>query len=247
MALKKKIDKETFEKLSKDVQSNYTANGDHYLLDLEGDDTAELRRAKDREAADAVQLRKEKKELEDRLKALDTGDGNENKDKDIEKLTKAFDKKLEKLREENAAAVRERDDRLAARDAQTKKSMIDAAAMSIAAKISTSPKLLARELAERFDVDLEGDTPKLVILGTDGKVSSMTAEQLSKEFVANKEYAAIMIGSKASGSGAPLNKDTSRNRPSGASNSGDQAPDLSKMPFKDLAAIIKERKESQQR
>lgn len=247
MALKKKIDKTEFEKLSKDVQANYTANGDHYLLDLEGDEAAELRRAKDREAQDAATLRAELKTLKEEmaaLKAAPAGEGEGAKDKDVEKLTKAFDKKMAAMQETFDKAQAASEAKIAARDAATKKSMIDSAAMAIATKISTVPAIMAKTIAERFDVDFTGDEPKLVILGKDMKASALTSDQLSKEFSTNPDYAAIVVGSKGSGSGAPRNG-TERKPPSGAGDT-DKPQDLSKLAPKDLAAVLKERKEASQ-
>lgn len=247
MALKKKIDKADFDKLSKDVQANYTANGDHYLLDLEGDEAAELRRAKDREAHDAATLRAELKTLKEEMAALKAApgdDGDKNKDKDIDKLTKAFDKKLATMQETFDKAQAASDAKLASRDQSTKKSMIDAAAMAIATKISTVPAIIAKTIADRFDVDFTGDEPKLVILGKDMKASALTSDQLSKEFSTNPDYAAIIVGSKASGSGAPRNG-TERKPPSGAGET-EKPQDLSKLTPKNLAVVLKERREASQ-
>jgi hypothetical protein len=56
MALKLKLAKTEFEKLSAELQAEYIEDGDEYRLDVSGiEDTGALRRAKDRE----VQLRKD--------------------------------------------------------------------------------------------------------------------------------------------------------------------------------------------
>lgn len=247
MALKKKLDKAAFDALTKDVQKEYTANGDHYLLDLADDDAAELRRAKDREAQDAAQLRKDLKALQDKIAELEgAGGSDKNKETDIAKLTASFESKLAKLNEKFEGEKKALTDKQAQRDMQTRKSMIDAAAAAIATKISTVPTIMATTLATRFDVDFTGDEPKLVVLDASGKPSAMTPDQLSKEFLANKEFAGILIGNKASGSGAPRDGNTPR-KPSGAGGTGDETPaDFSKMTGKQLADHLKERKAQQQ-
>ena len=72
----------------------------------------------------------------------------------------------------------------------------------------------------------------------------MSLEKLEKEFVANKEFASIIIGSKATGGGAP--KGGADNKPGGGAPASDNVVDLSKMKPKDLAAVLKARKEANQ-
>ena len=64
MALKKKITKEAFEKLPDVLKSEYVANGDDYVLDVDGEeDTGALKRAKDREKQRADELATQIKDL----------------------------------------------------------------------------------------------------------------------------------------------------------------------------------------
>lgn len=244
MALKKKIDEETFKALPKDVQTNYTKSGDNYILDLEGDDAEELKRGKDRANEEAKEAKKAQKAAEKKLAELEEQIGDGDKEKDIAKLTKAFDAKLKVATDAMEAAKKESVDKIAARDALTKKSMIDAASKEIATKISTMPTIMARFLADRLSVEIseEGEAA-LVVLDAKGKASSLTIEQLQKEFSTNKEYAGMIIGSKASGSGTP--RQGTERTPSSAGTSGDTAPDLSKMKVADLTQVLKDRKASQ--
>lgn len=122
------------------------------------------------------------------------------------------------------------------------KSLKDSVALTIAAKISTAPDLLAPKIAERLSVDMTGDEPKTVILGADGKPDKdMTIEKLSQEVVANPAYKAIIIASKASGGGAP-GKPLIKPQGGGAPLDGEQPFDASKAAPSDLANRIKERK-----
>ena len=51
MALKKKLTKAEYEKLSEHIKAEYIEDGDGFRLDIDGDeDTGALKRAKDREA-----------------------------------------------------------------------------------------------------------------------------------------------------------------------------------------------------
>lgn len=246
MSLKRKITKAEFDKLSKDLQKEYTADGDDYVLDVEAsddddderdpeNDPAELRRARDREKADAKKL---KKELADANKKLATLEGGrDNKDKDIDKLEGEYKEKV-------AAAEAERDSIKEKSQNQIRSQMINAAANTLASEISTMPKLMAKEIRERLSVEFDDDgEPELIIRNAKGKASDMTLDQLKKEFVANKEFSAIIIASKASGGSAPRNG--ADQKPGGAGASEQSPTDLSKLSPKDLAKHLKAKKEAE--
>lgn len=253
MAVKTKITKAEYDKLSDERKKDYKAGefSDTYVLDTdEGgeDDPAELRRALAREREDRKKAQKELRELKEKGEG-DDGDEGEGEGEgepapkgkgkrateDAAKIDRdwkaKFDKETGKL---NA--------KLAAKDTFIKKQMIEGTANSIAAKISTSPKLLAKAIQDRLSVDMDGDEPELVILGDDGKASGLTVDKLEKEFVANKEYSSIIIGSKASGGGAP--KTSPDTKTGGGAPASDEKTDLSKLSGKDLAATLKARKEA---
>lgn len=125
--------------------------------------------------------------------------------------------------------------------------LIDGAALALASKISTAPALMVPHIKSRLDVDFSGDVPTTVIKGADGKASKdLTMDKLAEEFVANKEFSAIIKQSSARGSGAPLvpgNRQPGSGAPAGG-NQGDFV--ASKASGKDLAARIAERKAADQ-
>jgi hypothetical protein len=260
MALKKQISKADYDKLSDERKKDYKAGeySDTFVLDIDGDETddpAELRRALAREKADRKAAQKEAREL--KAKLGDEGDEGDDDDGEndppatgrqrrganrAEADAKKIDADWKKKYDKDTAA---RDAKLSAKDAFIKKTMVDGTAERIAAKISTSPKLLAKAIADRLTVDFDGDTPELVILGDDGKPSGISLDKLEKEFVANKEYASIMIASKASGGGAPkAGADLPKPGGGAPASENQQVTDLSKMSGKDLAATLKARKEA---
>lgn len=232
MALKLKINKAEYDKLSEDVKAEYIADGDGFKLDVDGiEDTGPLQRANTRLKADLDdakdKLNKAETEL-DELKAARTST-----DRDVDRLTKQHEKDMAKKDKEHADAI-------SRRDAAINKLMIDGAAGALAAKISTVPSLMAGKLAERMQVDLTGDEPKLVIL-KDGKPSDMKIEDLGNEFVANKEYAAIIVGNRARGSGAtPTGVPTT----GGAGQERDKPQNLATMTGKALADHLAAKKEA---
>lgn len=194
MALKRKLTKDEFDKLSKDVQGEYEEREGEYFLAVEGEEDPDaLRRARDREKEEARRLRKENKEMRAKLEEID---GNDDRKKgDIDKIDSAWKAKLEKAEAERKAE-REK------LQAGIRRTLIDQAANKLAVEISTAPDVLALHVAQRLGVDFDDDgDPTLVVLGADGKPGN-TLEGLKKEFLANKSFSGILIGSKGKGGGA---------------------------------------------
>lgn len=229
MALKRKLTKDEYSKLSDLLKSEYVEDGDNYKLDVESDDdNGALKRAKDRE----VQLRKDAelraREAEEKLLELE---GNDAKKKgDIVTLEKSW-------KEQMAAQKADYKAKLDKMHAHTTKTLVDNVALSIATKISSAPALLLPHIRARLQADLEGDEPTTRVLDAAGKPSALTIEQLSNEFSTNKDYAAIILASKASGGAG--NPRQSGNPVSG---SGAAPSDLSKMNDRDLANYLTEQK-----
>lgn len=197
MALKMKITKAAYEKLSDELKDEYKADGDaHYKLDVTGiDDPAELRRAKERAEADRDELRDEVKELKKTNKELEASQTDEGKD--IAKVEARYQRRLATIEEENQAKIKDRDTFI-------RELLVDNQASSLATAISTVPALMTDVLKKRLDVDFTGEKPALVVLGKDGKADpAMTIDKLKAEVLANPEYKPILTGSKATGSATP--------------------------------------------
>jgi len=222
MALKFKIKQADYDKLSDTLKTEYIA-GDadgEFILDVSDlpkpEDTGPLKRALEAEKNKSKTLKGEK----DALQA--TVDGFE----DVAALKVTHEKEVGKYK------------------SFTEATLIDGTAMELATKISTSPKLLAKDLRDRFVVDLSGDKPVVKIKGADGKPSDdMTIEKLQAEVVANADYKNIIIASKASGGGAP--KTPIKPLGGGAPKDGEQAVDLSKAAPTTLVERIKARQAAQ--
>lgn len=235
MALKRKIDKAAFDKLSKDLQAEYIEKDGDYVLDVEGgndDDNGALRRAKDRAVQERKDAEKRAKEAEDKL--TDLGDNDARKAGDIEKLEASWRGKLEAQKAESDATIKDK-------DAFISKTLVDSVAAAMAAKISTSPALILPHIKARLQADLTGDAPTTKYLDASGV--SITAEALEKEIVDNKDFAPIIVASKAKGGGAP---DKGQQRLGGASRkTNDGKPVLlASLSGKDLAAELAARKEA---
>jgi ribosomal protein L29 len=84
-----------------------------------------------------------------------------------------------------------------------KKLFVDHVAEELASDISIAPHLIMPFILPRLTVanDTNGQ-PLTMVLDADGKTSQQSVADLSKELRENKQLAAIIIGSKASGGGA---------------------------------------------
>lgn len=227
MALKKKLTKAEYDKLSDTLKSEYVEDGDGFRLDIDGDeDAGALKRAKDREA----QLRKDAEaKLREAQEELDRINGDDARKKgDIQTLEKSWQSKLDKQKEEYEG-------RLGKLTTHTTRSLVDNVATALAAKISNAPAILLPHIKARLQADFEGDSPVTRVLDKEGKPSAMTLDELQAEFVANKDFSAIITASKASGgAGKPSN-----NNVGGAANSSDKPADLASMKPAQLVEFIK--------
>lgn len=229
MALKKKITKEKFEKLSDELKKEYKEKDGDYILDLEGEeDTGALKRAKDREKERADEAEAKVKELTKKLES--DIDLDARKKGDIETLEKSWAKKVE----EAEKTANEKINKLAA---NLKSTLIDNESGKLAGEISKAPKIMQKLIKERLAVDLDGENPVVKILDASGKPSALTLDELKKEFVDNKDYADIIIASKASGSG------TSTQQKPIIGSAENKPVILANMKGAELVAYLKQKKE----
>lgn len=241
MALKKNITKEQYAKLKDGVKEEYREEGDGYTLDVEGiEDNGALKRAKDRIAQELLDAKKERDEAQNRLEELEGNDALKNKD--VEKLQKQWLKQKTDMEAAHKTELEARDQKIAKFEGYTKKQLIDNVALELATQLNPkSPKVLLPHIKERLQADLDGDSPVTKILDSSGKVSNLTIDQLKAEFVANKDFAGIIIGSQASGSaGNPKPNGSANNQ-----NSNEKPADLSNLDPKALAEHIAQVREQQ--
>lgn len=203
MVLKKKLTSEEFENLDEGLKVVYLKDGDNYILDVEKDDSkppkndddvAALRRALDREREDR---KKYKQDLDDLKKQLDDNDLLTAKKKaDIETLEKAWNDKLNTQKGDY-------EQRLSKTNQFIKKNLIEVNTNNIAEKLAgKNASLLKPHIEKRLTVDFDSDDPMLRVLSESGELSANSLTDLEKEFLDNEKYSAIIVGSKASGSGA---------------------------------------------
>lgn len=232
MALKAIL--ESLDGLPDAIKSEYKKGEDgKYHLDVEGgEDTGALKRAKDYEKSARQKVEKELADTKAQLEAL-----TEERDGilkgaipkgDVEKLEGSWKQKLEKREKELT-------DQLNALNGSLQTMLVDNVAQGLASKISKSPELMLPHIKARLKAELVDGKPTTRVLDKEGNISALGINELEAEMVSNPAFAPIIIGSKASGSGA------------GGGQGGSGAPsklDFAKASPKEIAAHIRATKES---
>lgn len=235
MALKAIL--ESLDGLPDAVKSEYKKGDDgKFHLDVEGIDdhpsVGALKRAKDYEKSERQKVAKQLGDLQAQLEAL-----TEERDGllkgaipkgDVDKLEGSWKQKL-------AAREKELSDQINGLTSHLNTMLVDNVAQGLATKISKVPELMLPHIKGRLKAEFVDGKPTTRILDKDGNPSALTVADLEKELFTNPTFAPIIIGSKASGSGAE------------GGHGGSGAPsklDYSKASPKEIAAHLKQRKES---
>lgn len=228
---------ESLDGLPDTVKSEYKKGDDgKFHLDVEGIDdhpgVGALKRAKDYEKSERQKVVKQVSDLQTQLDAL-----TEERDGilkgaipkgDVEKLESSYKEKLAKREKELS-------DQIAALTGNLQTMLVDNVAQTMASRISKSPELILPHIKARLKAEFADGKATTRVLDKDGNPSAFGIEDLQKEMVANPAFAPIIIGSKASGSGAE------------GGHGGSGAPgkiNYAKASPKEIAAHLKAQKES---
>lgn len=185
--------RESIEGLPAEVAKEYKEVDGKFVLDIENDSLEPLINAKNHEKAARQKVEQDKEALQNQLDEMRRGNIPK---ADVEGLENSWKQKVEDAK--NTAKATETRLRQ-----QIHGLTIGQTASSIAAEISTAPELMQGEVARRLAVEETADgVPVVRVLGADGKPSALTLEEFKTELRADKRYAPIIIGSKASGGGA---------------------------------------------
>lgn len=232
MKLKSKITKAEYDVLADVLKECYTERSGEYFLD--SDDAAELRRAKER----ADEEKRAEKERADRLQAaIDQAEAARRaseeeaarKKGDLAAIEASWQQKLD-------AAVAEANAKAEKLRTNLERLLVDNVAQSIASEISTSPTLILPHIRARLSASYDEDNVNTRVLDATGKPSALTLAELKAEFVANKDFSAIIKASNASGGGA-----------AGNAAGGGAAKKISEMTEAERVAFAKSNREAFQR
>lgn len=194
--MKFKLTKAEYEALSDNLKVLYIADGDGYKLPLtDYEDAGEMRRARDREKADAATAKTEAARLKAELDTLKLDPAR--KTGDIATLEKSWQEKLTASETANTAAI-------ANLKTSLETTLVDNAAAQLAAGITAKPEnasLLMPHIRSRFEVVYDGDTPTVKIKDATGRISAMNMAELQAEIVKTPLFSSIVVVNKASGAG----------------------------------------------
>src|SRR5574343_351846 len=164
-----------------------------------GEDSGALKRAKDYEKSARQKVEKELADTKAQLEALTEERDNILKGAipkgDVEKLEGSLKQKREKREKELT-------DQLNAMNGSLQTMLVDNVAQGLASKLSTSPELILPHIKSRLKAELVDGKPTTRVLDKEGNISALGINELEAEMVSNPAFAPIIIGSKASGSGA---------------------------------------------
>lgn len=201
MPLKYQLNKDEYQALQESVQELYEANGDSYTLVVEGipkEDTGALKRAKEHEKEARKLAEQKARELEDRLRELE--DGESRKKGDVDAIEKSYQKKLQEL-EAKSKAETERLTNLIKRNA------LEAEARKLANDLSgPNADIILPHIYNRLSVEIGDDGPAVRVVDSKGNPTADSVDDLKQFFFTSDTYAPIVIGSKATGSGASGSK-----------------------------------------
>lgn len=185
----------TIEGLPAEIAKEYKKDGDVYVLDTDvpWEDTTQLKNSLLQERTAHKETKKEKEALATSVADLTARAGN------ATDLEKSWQTKLSAAE----AAAKAKQDGLSA---QLQKLLVDNVAQTVAGSISTTPELLLPHIKGRLTVAEEDGQYVTRVLGEDGKVSATTVKELQESLLADKRFAPLVTGSRASGGGANGNK-----------------------------------------
>lgn len=202
MALKRKLTKDEYDALPDVLKAEYKGDGAGYVLDTEPDeDTAALRSALDRvkaerltAAEEARVLREEKARLaaeeEQRIRDGIIAGGN------VAEIRAALEQERENLRTELTGQISNKDKVIA-------KLLVDDRALQLAVQLAGERSaLILPHIRQRLSADFTGDEPRCVVVSETGGPSTLSIEDLKKEFLNNQLFASILVGVDSSGGGA---------------------------------------------
>lgn len=199
--MKYKLTKPEFEALGEDAKKEYTLGGESAVLKIEGEGapTAEaVTRAEDK-----LRIEKEhRKNAETARDAAETREGKLKADlgnaggkEKIAEINAAHQKELDKIRDDRAEEQKVAKN---VRDAGLKKETSEA----FANDHFTVPTLMVDQFSKRLSVEEIDGNPVVRVLGTDGKASALSLDELKKEFLDNKDYSTIIKADAGNGGGA---------------------------------------------
>lgn len=191
MALKKQITKAEFDNLPEAFRGEYKAQGENFVLDIEGEDGTDWKAKRDIEVEHRKRAEAKVAKTQEELDEMRRGAIPKN---DVDALENSWKTKVSEAETRHKAE-------LEARDLVIANSTVTATAKEVAS-IFMAPAAMLPMIAQRLKSEITNGHAITRVLDKNGQPSAMTVEDLKKEFMATPELAPVIVASKASGSGA---------------------------------------------
>lgn len=193
------IDKAAFDALEPSLQAFYKAQGEDYVLAIEGlpatEDVSGLKAKNDELLAELRTNKTKAREAEEaaRLAAEDLA----RKSGDTQALDKSWEEKHTK-------AMTEKDGTLSALQAQVHALTVGATAARLAGELAVqgSAAVLQQIIEPRLSMELREGKPVVVVLDTDRRPSALTVDEFKEQLFNDAALAPLIASSRASGGGA---------------------------------------------
>lgn len=187
------------------MQKEYTANGDNYTLNIEGDNAPTMDKVNDLEKKRGIEAEHRKtaeKKIEDLNKAnaklqkdLESAGGDEEK---INQIRKDFQEQSEKNKADWESKLAEANKRLADNLVTTEAERI--------AQNFVAPDMVIDAIKKRLTTkEIDGEA-KVFVLDAEGKETANSVAELQKELIDNPAHKSIVKANAGSGGGANATK-----------------------------------------
>ena len=198
--LKFQLDEEGFNGLDEPVREFYEKADDGYRLKLDGyEDPVELKRAKDREVQARKEATEKNKDLEAKLEELKNNHALKNGD--VETLHKSHQERENSLKSEIEKLKADHQAELDGRDKALLSSETDSLVTKLSADFFGDHAALGNpHLAGVVQYVLEDGKPVAKMKTKEGVFVNLDEVELKKQFLEDKTFEDIMVGSKARGS-----------------------------------------------
>ena len=191
MALKKQITKTEFDGLPEAFRTEYKAQGENFVLDIDGDDGIDWKAKRELEVEHRKRAEAKVVTAQHELDEMRRGAIPKN---DVAALEASWQTKVTEAETRHKAEIE-------ARDLVIANSTITTTAKEIAS-IFLAPAAMLPMIAQRLKSEVTNGHAITRVLDKNGQPSAMSVEDLKKEYMADATLAPVIVASKASGSGA---------------------------------------------
>lgn len=199
------IDKAAFDALEPSLQAFYKAQGENYVLAVEGlpapqgEDVTGLKAKNDELLAELRANKTKAREAEEAARLANEEAARKNGD------TEALDRSWN---EKHTKALGEKDTALSTLQAQVHALTVGSTAARLAGELAVqgSSAILQQLIEPRLTMEIRDGRPVVVVLDNDRRPSALTVDEFKEQLFSDAALAPLIAASRATGGGAPGGK-----------------------------------------